>query len=72
MLKKQGFALPSLIPAGKTLPDIQENKVMAATGAKKPRNSAENSALEKGEARAAALPPDERLISGVGVLCKGT
>ena len=45
MLKKQGFALPSRTPAGKTLPDIQENKVMAATGAEKPQNSAENSAL---------------------------
>ena len=45
MHKKQGFALPSRTPAGKTLPDIQENKVMAATGAEKPQNSAENSAL---------------------------
>ena len=45
MLKKQGFALPSRTPAGKTLPDIQENRVMAATGAEKPQNSAENSAL---------------------------
>jgi len=26
MHKKQGFALPSLIPAGKTLPDIQESR----------------------------------------------
>ena len=45
MHKKQGFALPSRTPAGKTLPDIQENKVMAATGAEKPQNPAENSAL---------------------------
>jgi hypothetical protein len=45
MHKKQGFALPSRTPAGKTLPDIQENKVMAATGAEKSLNPAENSAL---------------------------
>jgi hypothetical protein len=44
MHKKQGFALPSRTPAGKTLPDIQENKVMAATGAEKSLNPAENSA----------------------------
>ena len=47
MHKKQGFALPSRTPAGKTLPDIQESKVMAATGAEKPQNSAENSALPR-------------------------
>ena len=35
MHKKQGFALPSRTPAGKRLPDIQENKVMAATGGRK-------------------------------------
>ena len=45
MHKKQGFALPSLIPAGKTLPDIQESRVMVAPRAEKPHNSAENSRL---------------------------
>ena len=38
MHKKQGFALPSRTPAGKTLPDIQENQVMPATGAEKSQN----------------------------------
>ena len=45
MHNKQGFALPSLILAGKTLPDIQESKVMAAPRAGKSQNPAENSRL---------------------------
>ncbi len=51
MHKKQGFALPSRTPAGKTLPDIEESREMAATGAEKPQNSAENSALARRLAR---------------------
>ena len=45
MHKKQGFALPSRIPAGKTRLDIQESKVMAAPRAEKSQNPAENSRL---------------------------
>ena len=45
MHKKQGFALPSLIPAGKKLPGIQESRIMAVTRAEKPQNSAENGRL---------------------------
>src|SRR4029077_9586805 len=40
MHKKQGSALQSRTLAGKTLPDIQENQVMAATGAEKSQNPA--------------------------------
>jgi len=45
MHKKQGFALPSLIPAGKKLPGIQESRIMAVPRAEKPQNSAENGRL---------------------------
>ena len=45
MHKKQGFALPRRTPAGKTLRITHETKAMAATGAEKSQNSAENSAL---------------------------
>ena len=45
MHKKQGFVLPRLTPAGKTFRGIREIEPMAATGAEKSQNSAENSGL---------------------------
>jgi FAD/FMN-containing dehydrogenase/Fe-S oxidoreductase len=45
MHKKQGFALPSRIAAGKTRLDIQESRIMAAPRAEKSQDSAENSRL---------------------------
>jgi FAD/FMN-containing dehydrogenase/Fe-S oxidoreductase len=45
MHKKQGFALPRLTPAGKTFRSTHEIEPMAATGAERSPNSAENSGL---------------------------
>ena len=45
MHKKQGFALPSRVPAGKTRSGIQESEIMAAPRAEKSQNTAENSRL---------------------------
>src|SRR5436305_173642 len=45
MHKKQGFALPRRTPAGKTFRPTHEIEPMAATGAEKSPNSAENSGL---------------------------
>src|SRR6185312_10240423 len=45
MHKKQGFALPSRVPAGKTRSGIQESDIMAAPRAEQSQNTAENSRL---------------------------